>query len=73
MSSSANRLKRHGFTAACVELLCPSCRRRLNCAETEVPQLKEGRTPFCYDCLKAGRTCVMQVRRYTSGPIDLHV
>lgn len=69
----SGRLKRHGFTVPCIELKCPTCQRALNCAESELPQLKEGRIPFCADCLKEGLQCVMTVRRYTSGPIDLHV
>lgn len=73
MSSRATRLKRHGFTVACIEFKCPKCKRRLNCSESEVPQLKAGQTPLCYDCLLAGVRVPMQVRRYTSGPIDLRV
>ena len=73
MANKANRLKRHGFTAVCYEFRCPRCKRALNCAASEVPQLKEGRKPYCYDCLKEGLVLEMRVTKYHSGPIDLHV
>ncbi len=73
MSRESRLLRRHGSVVHVYEVRCGRCKRGLLLSEGEAAPLKVGKVPFCGDCLKEGIKIQMRVRKFVSGPPDLHV